>query len=280
MLFIYVILLINNTYSIISSEERILHIDNTPNYKDIVEIIKSNDKSDFDKIVQKYISEFGYDNIKVKTSILKNDLEITEDDKKLVEYFDNITDVEAIEKEIEKLTMLKQKILHLKQIIATTNITFTEEYNFGKFISDYAKYKRFLKYPQSKHGNGFRMRNRNEFRTQEQYDEFMKPITPEFIELNSYFMDNNNDYSKSIRHKIDTNIQHINSCYHTYIQYEKNNHKLPSNFTPDTDVILQLYSTMYFNKKMNSHLTNFTTKNGTEEKLITKLTYAYSKILF
>ena len=279
MLFIYVILLINNTYSIISSEERISPIHNIPNFKEIIEMIKSNDKSDFDKIVQKYISEFGYDNIKVKTS-LNNDSEITEDDKKLVEYFDNITDVEAIEKEIEKLTMLKQKILRLKQIISLTHNTLIEEYGFGKFISDYAKYKRFLTYPQSNHGNGFRMRNRNEFHTQKQYDEFMKPITPEFIELNSYFIDSINDYSKSRRNKIDTTIQHINSCYYQYIEYEKNNHKLPSNFTPDTDVILQLYSTMYFNKKMKTHLSNFTNKNGSEQQIITKMTYAYSKILF
>lgn len=46
----------------------------------------------------------------------------------------------------------------------------------------------------------------------------------------------------------------------------------------DTDVILQLYSAMYFNKKMNTHLTSFIKNNGTEEELITKLTYVYSKL--
>ena len=263
MFFIYVILLINNTYSIISSEDKINQIHNTPNFKEIIEIIKSNDKSDFDKLVKKYVDEFGYDNIKVKTSeISKYDSTITEDDKKLVEYLDNMTNIDIIEQEIQKLTMLKQKILHLKQIIATTNITFTEEYNFGKFVSDYAKYKRFFTIAQKI--------------TSTRHRERLQEIENLPIEENQLF----NYFTPQKCDKIRDIIYDISGKYHTYIQYEITNHKLPSNFTHDTDVLLQLYSTMYFNKKMNSHLTNFITKNGTEEQLITKLIYAYSKILF
>ena len=258
MLFIYVILLLNNTYLIISSEDKINQIHNTPDYKDIIEIIKSNDKSDFDKLVKEYVDNYGYD--KVKTSILKDDTKITEDDKKLVEYFDNITDVETIEKEIEKLTMLKQKIIHLKNIISLTHNTLIKEYGFGKFISDYTKYQRFLTIAHKITSS----------RLQERVKE-IENLPNEENQLFNYFTPQKCDKIRDI-------IYDISGKYHTYIQYEITNHKLPEKFIHDTDVILQLYSTMYFNKKMNSHLTNFTTKNGTEEQLITKLTYAYSKL--
>ena len=260
MLFIYVILLINNTYSIISSEDKINQIHNTPDFKEIIEIIKSNDKSDFDKIVKKYIDEFGYDNIKVKNNNLNNINLITEDDKKLVEYFDNITDIETIEKEIEKLTMLKQKLIQLQNIVQQTSLTKVEEYEVGKFISDYTKYQMFFTIAQKI--------------TSSRLQERVKQIENLPIEENKLF----NYFTPQKCDKIRDIIYDISGKYHKYIQYEITNHKLPEKFIHDTDVILKLYSTMYFNKKMNSHLSNFTTKNGTEQQLITKLTYAYSKL--
>lgn len=216
MIYIYILLLINNTYLLISSEDRINEIHNIPDYKDIIDIIKCSDKSEVDKIVQKYITEFGND--KVKTSTYNNI--ITEDDKKIIEYIDNYNNSEIIEKEIQKLTMLKQKILHLKNIIQSTKLEKIKEYGFGKFISDYS----------NKTGL---------------YSKFIIEISESYIK---------------------------------YIRYEISKNQLPENFIYDNDVILQLYSTMYFNKKMKQHLTNFINKNGTEEQITTKLTYAYSKL--
>lgn len=261
MFYIYIILLINNNYLILSSDERINGIHNTPDYKDIIEIIKSNDKSDFDKIVKKYIEEFGDD--KVKTSTPNNN--ITEEDRHIFEYIDNITD---IEKEIQKLTMLKQKIIHLKNIIQSTKLPHIEEYGIGKFISDYAKYQRYIKLSEE---------NRDilsQMTIQRKIQQLIQTLPSEMQTLYLYFTNQKDNKLVKIREI----IQEISSSYATYINYEINNKHLPDNFIMDTDVILQLYSAMYFNKKMNTHITSFIKNNGTEEELITKLTYAYSKL--
>ncbi len=265
--YIYIILLINNTYLIISSEDRINQIHNTPDYKDIIEIIKCNDNYEFDKIVKKYIEEFGNDKIKIST----HNNNITEDDTHIFKYIDNITD---IEKEIKKLTMIKQKIIHIKHIINTTKLPHIEEYGVGKFISDYAKYQRFIKLSEE---------NRDiisQMTIQRKIQQFIQTLPTEMQTLYLYFVDINNlhNHKNNKLVKIRDLIQEIGSSYNTYIRYEINNKHLPEHFIMDTDVILQLYSTLYFNKKMNSHLTNFIKNNGTEEQLITKLTYAYSKL--
>lgn len=266
MLFIYTILLINNTYLILSSEERISHIHNTPNYKDIIEITQTKDKSDFDKIVKKYVDEFGND--KVKTSIIIN---ITEDDKKLIEYIDNITDVEVIENEIKKLTMIKQKLIQLENMIKHTSNTQVNEYGLGKFMSDYAKYKRLEKLREIHQNPPHQTRRNNN-----------NIVNDEMTELSNYFQNNIiniNGHQNSKYQIILGFIMDISDKYHQYIEYEISKNNLPSSFIRDTDVIVQLYSTMYFNKKMKSHLENFIKKNGSQEQITSKIIYAYSKII-
>jgi hypothetical protein len=268
MLFIYAILLINNTYLILSSEDRInlIQIHDITNYKDIIEIIKINDKLEHDKIIKKYIEEFGSDNVKTATFCNNN---ITEDDKQLIQYIDNITDIDTIENEIKKLTMLKQKILHLQNIIKSTTINQIEEYGLGKLISDYPKYQRFIDLS-------------NTHSLPQRRNKFNNNIgNNEITELSNYFSSiitiNNNHQSRA--EIIRQLINEIQRTYSYYIQYEINKKHLPNNFIYDTDVIIQIYSTIYFNKKMKKHLENFTNKNGSEQQIITKITYAYSKLI-
>ncbi len=278
MLFIYIILLVNNTYLIISSEDRISEIHNTPNYKDMIEMIKTNDKSDFDKIVKKYVDEFGND--KVKTSIINN---ITEDDKNIMEYFDNITDVNAIENEIKKLRMLNQKLIQLEIIVQQTSLNQIKEYGVGKFISDYAKYQKFMK-PETKDIiRRMSYRHISSRRNPQNNDNINNNnlnndnINNEILELVNYFT--TNQEPNQIFENMQSMLSILQSNYNNYIQYEINKKLLPSNFLGDGDVIIQIYSTMYFNKKMKSHLENFIKKNGSKEQLITKIIYAYSKLL-
>ncbi len=102
-------------------------------------------------------------------------------------------------------------------------------------------------------------------------------LNNEILELVNYFT--TNQEPNHIFENMRSMLYILQSNYNNYIQHEIKKKYLSNNFIHEQDIIIQLYSTMYFNKKMKSHLENFIKKNGSEEQLTTKIIYAYSKLI-
>ena len=163
MIYIYIILLINNKYNILYSENSLIQSENITNFKKLVDIIQTEDQMDIDKIVKQYMFRYGIDNVRggsyVKPKLeewmiksLENEFELLRNSKskefkdknfmdlsRLEEEVEKISNMDRIEKEINKYSKIRQIMLKIKLEISSTTVNGIE--TIDKFIEEQQKHQ-------------------------------------------------------------------------------------------------------------------------------------------
>jgi hypothetical protein len=273
MFYIYLLLLVNNTQALITADVSINKISNLPEFIEIKEIIKSENKE--------YIRTRFYQ-MKEGIQVIFDNLELDEiiDDATIIKtfYSDSAMD---LEKEIDDLTNLRNRMLKIENLIQTTYINFDDLLvNYG--VKNYSIAKFQNEKEQLNHLEKIRkelIHNEKEL-TPDEYRLYRRgcrdnrinpkvlPSIKEFEELGEKIR---------ILHVPQNiaNVDHtVNACYGIYQTENKKTHDF---FEPDT--ILRAYTVKHYNNKLKKELEELETKFGSMSSIQDKLTFAYSKIL-
>ncbi len=270
MFYIYVLLLVNNNVLIISSDVSLNKIVNLPEFIEIKEIVKNEDKeyikAKFNTIIIEYKSngkEKGFeviDNLELEESI---------SDETIIKalYSD---DISSLEKEIEYLLDIRQRMLKLENLIKSTAIKLDDlldgsGYSIAKFQTEKAKLVQYAK-------NGLELYQKHEWvmaYRRGKYHLLDDKIIQKFRE-HEQDTDNFNIVKRDI-----TQIEsRISQLYSIYLQ----NNKLSNNFY-EPDIILQAYTVKHYNNNLKKQLKELENSVGSSNTIMAKLTFAYSKIL-
>ncbi len=313
MIYIYIILLINNKYNILYSENSLIQSENITNFKKLIDIIQTEDKMDIDKIVKQYMFQYGIDNVRggsydkpkleewmIKS--LENEFELLRDSKskefkdkdfidlsRLEEEVEKIinNNLERIDKEINKYSKIRQMMLKIKLENESTSISMIDVDKFIEEQQNYQlnsqKYKEFeLLIEQYNQFRNSRFRNNQEVMKLENQ---IKILSQELIDESN---DNINNIDFISRHYIrdikiknerlnvefNRKIQHINLSYNNYLSYIG---KKDQNFEPD--ILCQLYQLQIFHIENKKKLDKLINENGSEDDILLKLNSLYKEKL-
>jgi hypothetical protein len=264
MYYIYILLLTNNITLIVSSNVTINNIHNLPDFIEIKQIIKNEDKKELSVIFHKIIKES-----KTKLEILDNlDLDIL----LIVEEVYSAS-IESLEKEIEELNSIRQMMIKYENLILSTNIDLNnllhgypqyKVYSVSQLIDDKQKSTELEKLfksipPQNLYNYHRTIRDHS-------LNSDMTEQIEKYKTIEQYIKENN------INDKVRCVTEIINRIYGYYCTENK-----VTCFEPD--IILQLYTVKHYNNKLKKELKELIEKHGSVESIISKLTFTYSKIL-
>jgi hypothetical protein len=266
MFYIYLLLLVNNTQAIITSDVSINKISNLPEFIEIKEIIKSENKE--------YIRT-RFNQMKESIQVVFDNLELEEiiDDDTIIKtlYSDSVMD---LEKEIDDLTNLRKRMLKIENLIQTTYINFDDllvnygvkNYSIAKYQNEKEQLNHLEKIKKELIHNDFALYQRG--CRDNRINPKVLPNIKEFEELGEKIR---------ILHVPQNiaNVDHtVNSCYGIYQTENKTTYGF---FEPDT--VLRAYTVKHYNNKLKKELKELETKFGSMSSVLAKLTFAYSKIL-
>jgi hypothetical protein len=315
MIYIYIILLINNKYMVLYSENSLIQSENITNFKKLIDIIQTEDKMEIDKIVKQYMFQYGIDNVRggsydkqkleewmIKS--LENEFELLRNSKskefkdkdfmnlsRLEEEVEKISNnhLERIDKEINKYSKIRQMMLKIKLEIVSTSIRDVE--SFDKFIDEYENYQLYLpKYKefellieQYNHFRNSRFRNNQEVMKLENQIKIL--INQLFADSKSSFynmIDIRNIVIESIRYDVRKSpIEKFNSkipdISRCYHNYLSYIGKTDQIF--ETDILCQLYQLQIFNLENKKKLDRLIKENGSEDDILLKLNSLYKEKL-
>ncbi len=264
MIYIYVVLLINNHILVGYQNEPIngiKDINDINNYindddeiSELIEVIKTEDLCDVDKTVKKYMLKYGINKVR-GGSYNKHELDewmikSLEHEFKLLQpveqtkilstidnYINNVTD---IDEELVKIINIRQQLLKIKQQIYSTEINV----DIDKTI-EYQKAEHKIQELNQEKNKYYNHRNDNK----------LQKIEQDLKKLRQ-FRDNNQEHNQ---------ISIINQYYINYIQI-----KYEYKYIHETDISVQYYSLMIFNKEQKQKLKLFCEQHGTEDELLEK----------
>jgi hypothetical protein len=159
MIYIFVVMLLNNNIMVGHSNEPIYNLtdinNNNDNMSKLIEVITGENLMDIDKVVKKYMLKYGIDKVRggsyskpilddwmIKS--LEHELKPLMEEKKinpLDEYINRMTTggLATVDMEIKKLTEYKYLIIKLKNGILQTNIDINNN-DFEKLLVYFEKY--------------------------------------------------------------------------------------------------------------------------------------------
>lgn len=263
MIYILVALLLNNHILIDYNRT------NITNVKEILEIKKTNDIMDVDKIVKKYMLIYGINYVRggsYKNDILE-DWQIKSLKNELNHYnqlskLDNFANDSFIDNTISEIIYFRNHILKLKEMDIQTNFNF----NINNIIEAITKYEHLNKL-------------KNQFNSERGNRRLGNPVRNKLIKLEEEIIKLNNDINKLLgegyeEDQINYIINEINSKYSNYQRYNNNIHF-------DNDIIIKLYSVKIFNIQIKEKLKNFKSPYGsTEEEILEKYKELLKRKLF
>jgi hypothetical protein len=263
MIYIFVALLLNNHVLVNYSN---INETNIPNLKEILEEIETNDIMDVDKTVKKYMLTHGID--KVRGGSYKNDIledwqiKSLEHELKLLkpnnevsklDEFINTYNSSNIDDTINHIIHFRKRLLKLKEMDRMTDFNF----NLDNIIIALDKKNKIIKLREEfqKYYNLYpsqRQRNIDSITTNKmiKIEQDIKELNEEINKLS------NRPFFNNI-------IMEIGTAYSQYLIYTDN--------SPDSDYIIQLYSTKIFNTEIKQKIKDFKSPFGsTEEEILEK----------
>ncbi len=269
MIYIFVVLLINNNILIGYNKEPITDLYDInkndvdeSNFIELIEVIKTEDMMDIDKIVKKYMLKYGIDKVRggsynkpilddwmIKS--LQNELNLLDVEKSvssLDNYINSFLNLSDIDKELSRIIDLRQELFKLKQNVSNTDINI----DIDSFTVNYNKYNR-----RNELQKEMQKYNHRHINIDSSIKNKLIKYELEIKQLNA-FLNKDNTERSTIESYIIQNIGEITNRYNNYINiYE-------------SDILIQLYSIKIYNIEQKLKLKAFNEKNGIDEELLEK----------